>query len=386
MVYIENARVILPDRMLADGAILVQGDTLVAADSRQSLPCPPRARRLDARGCTVGPGFVDIHAHGGGGIAFYDDPAGAAQYHLCRGTTTVLAALYHTLDQATLLQAMDRIREAMTPGGSLQGIYMEGPYLNPKYGASQHANRWLDTPDPAAYLPLIEKGRTLVRLWAVAPERAGVAEFMARVKKADPDARFAVAHSEATPRQLAALKPLGLNQLTHCMNATGQPSQWLGTRGAGPDEACLLDGDMYAELISDSGGVHVCPPLQRLILQVKGQHRVILISDHSARAAETAVPPALRQMTDLSFDAQGNLGGSRLCMAMAVRNVLRHTQCTPVQAFLMAATNPARAVGLDHRLGSIQPGKRADLVFLNEEYYVNQVMLAGTLLKEETLC
>ena len=85
------------------------------------------------------------------------------------------------------------------------------------------------------------------------------------------------------------------------MNATGRISQWLGTRGCGPDEACFLDGDMYAELICDSMGVHVSAELQQLVLRVKGIDKVVLISDSFVSAEE--VPEDLRYVTDLSFDA-----------------------------------------------------------------------------------
>jgi len=175
-----------------------------------------------------------------------------------------------------------------------------------------------------------------------------------------------------------ALKKYGLNHLTHCMDATGRISEWEGTRGAGPDEACFLEPDMYAELISDSGAVHVNAELQRMILRIKGVDKVVLISDRSARTPEN-MPEHLRHMTDLSFDDNGNLAGSRLSMDMACRNIMTHTNCGIAQTFLMAARNPARAVGLDDELGTIEVGKRADLVFVDDMFNVQNVMLAGKL-------
>ena len=153
-----------------------------------------------------------------------------------------------------------------------------------------------------------------------------------------------------------------------------------GVRGIGPDEACFLDPDMYAELICDSYGIHVCAELQRLVLQNKGIDKVVLISDCSSRKlGENPAPEHLRHITDLSFDDQGKLGGSLLSMDMACRNIMTHTNCGIAQAFLMASRNPARAVGMDDEIGTIEAGKRADLVFVDDMFHVQKVMLAGNL-------
>ena len=135
---------------------------------------------------------------------------------------------------------------------------------------------------------------------------------------------------------------------------------------------------MYAELICDSGAVHVNAELQRMLLRIKGVDKVVLITDNSGRTDED-IPEHLRYMTDLSFDANGGLAGSRLTMDMACRNIMTHTNCGITQAFLMAARNPARAVGLDNEIGTIEAGKRADLVFVDDMFHVQNVMLAGKL-------
>ena len=385
MLCIENGRVILENCILEDGVILIDDRRICAVGNRGEISVPADTQMLDAGGAFVGPGFVDIHAHGGGGAFFWADPQRAAAFFLERGTTSVLPALYTTQDLPTCLEAMDKFEAAMAsdgPGRIIRGVYMEGPYLNPDYGASRKRNQWLRPIDEADYKPLVDRAAGLAKLWVVAPEREGIEEFVRYVKNVDPEARFSVGHSCASPDEIRKLKPYGLNQLTHCMDATGRRSDWLGTRGAGPDEACFLDADMYAELISDSGAVHVNPHLQKLILQVKGTRRVILISDNSGRDRDPVTPERLQHMTDLSFDAEGNLGGSRLSLDLACRNVMRHTGCDMVSAFRMAATNPARAAGLTD-VGVIAPGKLADLVLVDAEFAVQQVILRGEVLGEK---
>lgn len=385
MLCIKNASIVLEKSILEDGIILIDGDRIAAVGQRNDIAIPETAQMLDAGGAFVGPGFVDIHAHGGGGAFFWADPQKAAAFFLERGTTSVLPALYTTQDLPTCLEAMDKFEAAMASEGAgriIRGVYMEGPYLNPDYGASRKRNQWLAPICKADYKPLVDRAAGLAKLWVIAPERENIEEFVRYVKSADPAARFSVGHSCANPDEIRKLKPYGLNQLTHCMDATGRCSDWLGTRGAGPDEACFLDADMYAELISDSGAVHVNPHLQKLILQVKGIDKVILISDNSGRDRDPVTPERLQHMTDLSFDAEGNLGGSRLSLDMACRNVMRHTGCDMVAAFRMAATNPARAAGLSD-VGEIAPGKLADLVLVDADFQVLKVLFRGELLEEK---
>ena len=382
MIYIENAKVVLENGILWDGIILVEGERIAAVGKPGEVEVPSDAQRIDAGGAYVGPGLVDIHAHGGGGHMYWEEPEQAAEYFLRRGTTSVFPTLYHSLDKQTFLESIDRIQAAMAAGGAgkaIRGLYMEGPYMNPDFGASKKKNKWLGDIRPEDYKDVVDRAGSLVKVWVIAPEREGIEPFVQYAKSVNPDVVFSVGHSRATPAQIRKLKKYGLNHLTHCMDATGRVSAWAGTRGTGPDEACFLDPDMYAELICDSGAVHVNPELQRLILRNKGIDKVVLISDNSGRKQDNPAPEGLRHMTDLSFDDQGNLGGSRLSLDMACRNIMTHTNCGIAQAFLMASRNPARSVGMDDEIGTIEAGKRADLVFVDDMFHVQNVMLAGSL-------
>ena len=378
MICIENAKVVLENGILWDGIVLVEEDRIVSVGKRGEVEIPEGAQRIDAEGAYVGPGFVDIHVHGGGGHMFWQEPEQAAAHFLRRGTTSIFPTLYHSLDKQTYLESIERVKATMGPDSPIRGFYMEGPYMNPDFGASKKYNKWLGEILPEAYKEVVDEAGSLVKVWVVAPEREGIEGFVQYAKSVNPDVVFSVGHSRATPEQIRKLKKYGLNHLTHCMDATGRISEWEGTRGAGPDEACFLEPDMYAELISDSGAVHVNAELQRMILRIKGVDKVVLISDRSARTPEN-MPEHLRHMTDLSFDDNGNLAGSRLSMDMACRNIMTHTNCGIAQTFLMAARNPARAVGLDDELGTIEVGKRADLVFVDDMFNVQNVMLAGKL-------
>ena len=380
MICIKNAKVVLENSILPDGVILIDGERIVAVGTQNEISLPQDCTCIDAGGAYVGPGFVDIHVHGGGEAMFYENPEKAAAHFLARGETTQLATLYYDLDKESFAAAIDRIKAAMAHGTAakaIAGFYMEGPYMNPKYGASAEKNRWRGQIKEADYRLIVDRAGDLAHVWAVAPERDGIAPFMAYAKEVNPNTVFAVGHSEATPAQIRALKHYGICLQTHCMNATGRHSDWLGTRGSGPDEACLLDRDMYAELISDSLAVHVNPDLQKLILQVKGIDKLVLISDSFVSAEPS--PESMRHVTDLSFDAGGNLSGSRLTMDAACRNLMQHTGCSINDASLAASRNGARAIGMGKEIGTIEIGKLANLVFVDELFHVQQVMLRGKL-------
>lgn len=380
MKYIYNAKVVLENGILWDGIVLIDGDRIAAVGARGEIAIPAEAEGIDAGGHYVGPGFVDIHVHGGDGLAFPKEPLRVARYYLKHGTTTILVSPHYKLTGEEYISCFARVRAAMREPGAgkcIAGVYAEGPYVNPLYGSGAKDNKWQDAVRAEDYKPVVDAAGDLVRIWTVAPERKGILAFVQYAREVSPTVRFSVGHSQATPEEIAVLKPYGLNHLTHCMDATGRVSQWAGTRGSGPDEACFLDRDMYCELISDSVGAHVNPALQQLILQSKGLDRVILVTDGSP--ACYTPPSHLRCYEDLSINEAGELAGSRLTMNKACRNIMTHTNCGIAQAFLLAARNPANAIGLGHEIGTVQAGKRANLVFVDDSFHVIRVMLEGEL-------
>lgn len=380
MVCIHNAKVVLETGILFDGVILLDGDRILAVGDRREVEIPADCQMIDAEGAYVGPGFVDIHVHGGNGHMFDTEPLQAAEHFLRNGETTVLATLYYNLSKEGFLDSIKKVQAAMAAGGAgdiIAGIYMEGPYMNPKFGAMPERNKWKGAIAEEAYKEVVDTVGTDAYVWSVAPEREGIEEFVRYAGKVNPHAVFAVGHSEATPQQVRKMKRYGLCLQTHCMDATGNYSEWVGTRGAGPDEACLTDPDMYAELICDSGAVHVNKDLINLIVKTKGVDKVVLITD--SFVSDLPAPEKLKYITDLIFDENCWLSGSKLTMNVACRNIMSHTNCGIAQAFLMASRNPARVIGLEDEIGTIEAGKLANLVFVDDVFNVKKVILGGKL-------
>jgi N-acetylglucosamine-6-phosphate deacetylase len=142
------------------------------------------------------------------------------------------------------------------------------------------------------------------------------------------------------------------------------------------DEAVLVHDDIYAEVIPDRLGIHVRPLMLKMIHKTKGTDRVIIITDAVPEAGLTGP-----EEPDVNFNHTGDLAGSKLTMDKAVRNMMKHVGIGIVEAFRMAALNPAKAIRLDHEMGSIEIGKWANLILVDDEINVHGVFLRGMKVK-----
>ncbi len=378
MVAIKNAVLIMYNHMIPDGVLLIENKKICGFGEARSLPIPEGCPVIDAEGAFVGPGFIDIHTHSDGRVFFQEDAKTAAQHHLRHGTTTLFPALYFSMDAAGYLKAIADLKAAMKQKecANIGGFYMEGPYLNPKFGCDKESNPWQGPVSREDYMPIIEAAGDLARVWAVAPERENIQQFVVDAKAANPSVTFAVAHSEASPQQIEALMPYGLKLGTHHTNATGDRPMYPECRGVCVDEAVNYNREIYAELICDRRGIHVDPYMLRLVRRIKGDDRIILISD--AYACDGPVPPGYEGADDINFDHTGEIAGSKMTLDIACRNMMIHTGASIVDVFRFASTNPARAVGLSDR-GEIAVGKRADLVMVDSNMNVKSVIMKGEL-------
>lgn len=389
MTAIINAELVMRDHLIPEAVLFMEDGKISGFGEMRVTPIPEGCEIIDAGGAYVGPGLVDIHCHAGTGVRFIHDPAAAAEQHLECGTTSILATPSTRDSVANYLEQIDRIRDAMSKpsGATIAGIYMEGPYINPNFGSMNNMKgvnqpRLLETV-PEDYEPLLRAGADIIRVWGLAPEREGIERFVKAAKEANPEVRFSVAHSEATPDDIEKLIPYGLCIGTHHTNATGTLQMYPECRTPCVDETVNYNNAIYAELISDSVGIHVDPYIQRLIRKIKGDDKIILISDHTIH--EPIQVPGMEHVTDLNFTYRKNGGidisGSKLTLNVACRNYMKHTGASIVDAFKVASFNPAKAVGLTDR-GEIRIGLRADLIFVDIKMNVKTVILGGKVVKQ----
>ncbi len=373
---IQNANIVLENGILWDASIIIEGDRIAGFGRTVDTEVPTGAEKIDAKGAYVGPGFIDIHIHhAGDNYSTCFEAEKAAEYCLAHGATTILSSPYYSMDFETFMDAIRCGKEAIKNIKSVKGLYLEGPFVNNKYGANQHKNPWGDTIGPERFKRFVDEAGLDAKVWTVAPERDDLLPFLEYARQVNPDVVFAVGHSEATPMQIRGMRKYRPTLQTHSMNATQRIEVPGGTRGYGPDEYCFKEPDVFCELISDSRGIHVNPELQQLLIHNKGVERVVIITD--CAKYDSPNPPELADITDLNFDANGGIAGSRLTMDVACRNIMTHTNCGIAQAFVMASLNPARVLGMDDEIGSVDIGKKADLVFVDDRFNIKQVMQEG---------
>jgi N-acetylglucosamine-6-phosphate deacetylase len=321
------------------------------------------------------PGFVDLHCHGGGGHTFTTgDPAAAraaAAFHLGHGTTTMLASLVSSPYE--LMRDATRAYEPLVEDGTIAGIHYEGPYLSGvRCGAQNPA--FLRDPALDELSALIEIGAGAIRMVTIAPELPGALDAIALL--ADRGVVAALGHTDATYEQTLAGVGAGATVGTHLFNGMRPPHH----REPGPVIALLGARTVVCELIADN--IHLHPGMLAFAARSAGPDRAALITDamdatgmpdgdYELGGQAVTVADRVARLTD-----GGSIAGSTLTMDAA----LRHTVAAGIplpDACAMAATTPARALGLDDQVGALEAGLRADLVVLSEDLTVKRVMRAG---------
>ena len=374
---ITNTTIILPDYMIPGGTIVIEDGVIVDFGKKV---CTDGMECIDAKGAYTGPGLVDIHTHADGDVFFNDDPVGVAKKLLSHGITTVLPALYFSSTREELIAQAEKIKEAQKSGeaDNIFGLYMEAPYMNPKFGCNRENNPWRGDIKKEDYLPLVEALKGFAKVYVVAPERENIEEFVKDAKMIDPNVRFSVGHSEAEPADIEKLFPYGLCLATHHMNATGTINRYPECRTACVDETALYNDCIYTELICDHVGIHVAPYLIRMVKKIKGDDRIILISDAYVDHGPIPDGDLYEGAYDINFDFTGEIAGSKMILDGSCRNMMIHTGASLCQVFKYASTNPARALGLSDR-GVIKVGAKADLLLVDPEFNVKSVYLNGKL-------
>ena len=390
MLAIKNAKVILEDGIIWDGVVLCDGDRIVSVGKEKDVKIPKdsEVEIIDAAGKYVCPGFIDVHCHGGDKKWFHHEPEVAAAMHFAHGTTTILPALYQSQSFEEMVEGAATIRKAMAKNGAariIAGLYMEGPFMNPKYGSDIENCKWVGPIDVEVMKKLVDEVGKETMVWCIAPEREDIEIFCRYAKKVNPSVRFSMGHTECKPWEAYKLKKFGLVNHTHHCNATAVvnpiiPSN-VGIRDVGPDEACLYDDDIYAELICDSMGIHVKPHMLRMVVKIKGLDKIILITDYYLDDCEEPEGPIMggQKAPDLGYDSAGWVCGSMMTMDAACRNMMMHTGYGLCHVVKFATINPARMLGIDDRLGSIEVGKIANLLVIDDMVNVEKVIFRGEL-------
>ncbi|WP_077063472.1 N-acetylglucosamine-6-phosphate deacetylase [Streptomyces sp. MP131-18] len=367
-----GAKVVRPAGVVDSGRVTVEG-TRFAAGRRGETD---GAVVTDLPGHWILPGFVDLHLHGGGGASF---SAGTAEEalaviatHRARGTTTMVASTV-TGDLGDLARQAAALSE-LVEQGDLAGIHFEGPFIaENRCGA--HDPTLLRDPDPADVRKLIDAARGTARMLTLAPERPGGIDAVRLLR--DSGVIAAVGHTDATYETTRRAIDAGATVATHLFNAMPP----LAHRSPGPIAALLEDERIAVELVND--GHHLHPSVLRLAFRTAGPDRVAFITDAMGAAGmgdgryplgplEVEVTGGVARLAE-----GGAIAGSTLTQDRALRRAVTVDGLPVADAARALSSTPARLLGIDDRVGSIEEGKDADLVVLDRDFEVRGVMRKG---------
>ena len=372
---IRNVKVFQKDGAFKAGEIYINGSRI--ADMSQDSGSE---EILDGKGAYAIPGLTDIHFHGCVGHDFSDGTPEAikalAEYELSQGITQICPATM-TLAEETLMQISRAAANYDNASGArLVGINMEGPFVSEKKKGAQNG-LYIRKPDADMFRRLQKEADGLYKLIALAPEEEGAMEFIDELKE---EAVISLAHTTADYETSMEAFRRGASHVTHLFNAMPPFSH----REPGVTGAAFDTPDCDVELIAD--GIHICPTMVRAVFRLFGDDRVILISDSMMATGLTDGDYSLggqpvKVKGNLATLADGTIAGSATNLMDCLRTAVKKMGIPLESAVKCAAVNSARSIGIDDRYGSLEPGKIANIVLLDEELGLQAVIYDGKVQK-----
>jgi len=332
---------------------------------------------LDATGLYVIPGLTDIHFHGCVGYDFCDGTKEAigkmAEYQMLNGITTICPASMTFSEEQLTEIFTNAANYSSDKGATLVGINMEGPFISMEKKGAQNGE-YIHKPDAEMFYRLQKAANGLIKLCDIAPEVDGAMECIETIAN---DVRVSVAHTAADFDVAEEAFWKGAKHVTHLYNAMPPYSH----RAPGVIGAACDDENVMVELICD--GVHSHPSTVRTTFKMFGDDRVILISDsmmacglddgqYTLGGQDVTVKGNLATLTEL-----GNIAGSVTNLMKCMKKAVKEMHIPLESAVKCATANPAKAIGIFDKYGSLTPGKQADVVLLDKDLEIKYIIKSG---------
>lgn len=379
-IILNSASIITPKRTIENGSVIVSDDGRLLYVGEASRAPQSNGECIDAKDKIIAPGFIDIHVHGGKGVAFGmgDLAEGLSTYSkrvVSSGVTGFLCTITGPNADAIyqLIESYVPLFEKGVSGADALGFHLEGPFLNPqKKGAFNPS--WLRMPDVAEAENYLKLGKGWVKQMTLAPELPLATEIAAYYRKAG--VVTALGHSNTDYDTASAALRGDFTHVTHTFNAQSNFSH----RAPGVMGAVMASDRITGELIGD--GVHAHPAAMKILFRCLGSDRICLITD--------AIPGAGLEDGEYNLIGQhvtvlngkatlddGTIAGSTAQLNQCVNNMHNWTEANLAESVQMASLIPARTIGLENELGSLEEGKQANLIVIDKEVNVYLTMVRG---------
>ncbi len=368
MIY-KNLDIVLEDKIVYNGFIELEHGRIKAFGDQTDQ------EGEDMNGLTVMGGFIDVHMHGTDNDDFMDaNPEAVARISeniLREGTTSFLATTM-TMGVDAIERALRAIAKAPVTGAKLQGVHLEGPFINAAYKGAQN-DKHIIKGTPGLLARFQEACGDRIKIVTLAPETQDETFIEHLV---DNGIIVSFGHSGANSEEFKQAHALGVKRVTHCFNAMPQ----MHHRELSMTGMALLYDDVMTEAIVDF--IHLAPDTVALLDKIKPESKLTLITD-AIRAKNLKDGSydlggqAVKLENGIARTEEGAIAGSTLHMNQAVKNMKEATENNLVKLSKQASLNPARELGIDQETGSIKEGKAADLVFLDRDFNVRMTMVDG---------
>jgi len=375
-----KGNLVLPEKVVEEGLLVMEDGRIaeiLGASQASKLFGPSEI--IDYHGFWVTPGLIDVHLHGARGKEAMDGEVESiremARHQASCGVTGFFPTTL-TASQEALLRAIEAVRKASEESvpAEVLGIHLEGPYISQKRKGAQDPNyvREIEEKEIREFQSALQGFKTMITL---APEVGQNLNYIPELVKAGWT--VSIGHSDATYDEARKSFAAGANHATHLFNAWRE----FHHREPGGIGAALDEDQVFVELIAD--GVHIHPSFIRLAIFRKGVDRVCLITDS---LKEVGLPDGTYAWGELEVVLKGReirlkdsgvLAGSVLHLNQGVHNVLNWTGLSVPEVVRMVTLTPARSVGLEELVGSLEPGKRANVAVFDRNFETVAAFVRG---------
>ena len=381
---LKTKRLVTPHAVIPDGIVVFSDGRITDVGTQSTISPPPGAEIIDCGDNIVAPGLLDIHCHGcvhGRANDSIEANYTLAEFILRGGTTSFTPTVNSAAGTGYVVAARRNQQEEGFRGADIVGVHLEGPFVEPKrVPGFDDRDHLIPQPDMAMLEEILEAGEGQIKMMGLGILLPGMAEVVRRLRAEGIVAT--IAHTKATAEQFAEAVQQGFNHGTHLYNVmTGLHHRRPGVLGG----LLTYDG-MTTEIICD--GMHVHPWAIDIAIRCKGPDRLAIITDLSMAGIQDGVyerengtkievKDGIARRYGTTPDMDNTMAGSVFMQNVGVRTVIGLGY--PMQtAFRMATLTPARIIGVDRYKGSLEVGKDADIIIVDDDINVKAAYVNGT--------